>query len=193
MKRWLRRLFRLLILTGMLYLLAALVLALAGMQEDAQTADVAVVFGNKVEPWGEPSPSLASRLDKAVELYQRGLFPVVIVSGGVGKEGWDEAEVMAAYLIARGIPGEAVLRDSQGNNTLLTAQNTAVLAQAYDFHSFVLITHFYHLPRARLTFQRLGLTPVYMAHANRFVARDFYYGLMREVIAFPVYWVRAKE
>jgi uncharacterized SAM-binding protein YcdF (DUF218 family) len=152
-----------------------------------------VVFGNKVEPSGEPSPSLASRLDKTVLLYQRGLFPRVIVSGGLGKEGWDEAQVMADYLSTHGIPRQSILMDNQGNNTYLTALHTAELAKVYDFHSFVLISHFYHLPRARLAFQRFGLSATSAAHADRFVARDFYYGLMREVIAYPAYFLRAYE
>lgn len=183
------RLFRLALAFVCLYLLAAAILAVSGLREDARPADAGVVFGNKVELSGEPSPSLASRLDKAVDLYQRGLFPKVIVSGGLGKEGWDEAQVMAAYLIARGIPESAMLIDSQGNNTYLTALHTGELAKQYGFKSFVIISHFYHLPRARLIFTRFGLAPVYTAHADRFVARDFYYGLLREVIAYPVYFV----
>jgi len=180
-----------LILVGIaLYLSAALVLSLVGLREDAQQADVGVVFGNKVDRSGVPSLSLAARLDKALALYRQGVFPKLIVSGGVGKEGWDEAQVMADYLIARGVPRDAILVDSQGNNTLLTAENTARLAKANGFHSFTLVSHFYHLPRARLTFSRLGLTPVTTAYAERFVPRDFYYGLMREVIAYPVYFLR---
>lgn len=186
----LRRVVRLALIAAGLYLLAALILMLAGLREDAHTADVGVVFGNKVEPWGEPSPSLASRLDKAVMLYQRGAFAQVLVSGGLGKEGWDEAAVMADYLAARGVPREAILIDGQGNNTYLTALHTAQLAKTQGWHSFVLVSHFYHLPRARLAFERFGLTPVSTAHADRFVARDFYFGLLREVIAYPAYWLR---
>jgi uncharacterized SAM-binding protein YcdF (DUF218 family) len=189
-RKWALRL--LLVSTG-LYLLAALVLALFGLQEDACPADVGVVFGNKVEPWGEPSFSLASRLDKAVNLYERGFFPALIVSGGLGKEGWDEAQVMADYLAARGIPRPAILIDHEGNNTYLTALHTAQIAQEHGFHSYVLISHFYHLPRARLAFSRFSLSPASIAHADRFVARDFYFGLLREVIAYPAYFLRSYQ
>jgi uncharacterized SAM-binding protein YcdF (DUF218 family) len=176
-----------------LYLLAALALALAGLPESSERFDAAVVFGNKVDPSGQPSASLASRLDKALLLYRRGQFSEVLVSGGVGREGWDEAQVMAGYLAARGIPREAILLDNQGNNTYLTALHTAQLARARGWRSFIVVTHFYHVPRARLAFQRFGLTPVGAARSDRFVARDFYYGLMREVIAYPAYLFRAYE
>ncbi len=185
--------FRILLTGAGLFLLAALILMLAGLREDARPADVGVVFGNKVEPWGEPSPSLASRLDKTVNLYRRGFFPSVIVSGGLGKEGWDEAQVMADYLAARGVPRSAILIDHQGNNTYLTTLHTAQMAKEHGFASFLLISHFYHLPRARLAFARFGLAPVSGAHADRFVARDFYYGLLREVLAYPVYFIRPYE
>ena len=55
------------------------------------------------------------------------------------------------------------------------------------------ISHFYHLPRARLAFARFNLTPASIAHADRFVARDFYFGLLREVIAYPSYYIRPYE
>jgi uncharacterized SAM-binding protein YcdF (DUF218 family) len=186
----LKRLIRLILIFAGLYLLAAVLLGAAGMAEDQTHADALVVFGNKVEPSGEPSPSLASRLDEAVGLYQQGRAPWVIVSGGLGKEGWNEASVMADYLAGRGIPRSAILVDGEGNNTYLTALHTQQLAQAHGLQRFVLVSHFYHLPRARLAFQRLGMTQVSIAHAERFVARDFYYGLLREVIAFPVYFLR---
>lgn len=175
------------------YLTAAVVLMLFGLQEDARPADVGVVFGNKVEPWGEPSPSLASRLDKAVDLYHRGYYPSIIVSGGFGKEGWDEAQVMADYLAARGVPRSAILLDHEGNNTYLTALHTAQIARDKGFQSFVLVSHFYHLPRARLAFARFQMASTTIAHADRYVARDFYFGLLREVIAFPAYFVRSFE
>jgi len=66
-------------------MLATLVLTFAGLQEDVRSTNVGVVFGNKVEPSGVSSPNLASRQEKTVQLYRRGLFPKVIVSGGLGK------------------------------------------------------------------------------------------------------------
>ena len=193
LRTWTRRLFRLILTGALIYLLAALALTFAGLREDASRADVIVVFGNKVEPSGVPSASLASRLDKAVELYLGGAAPYVIASGGVGKEGRDEAQVMAGYMAERGVTKDAILVDSAGNNTYLTALHTRELAAEHGFQSFVLVSHFYHLPRARATFQRMGMAPVQIAYARRFVARDFYYGLMREVIAYPAYLLRKLE
>lgn len=65
-----------------------------GLNDELEVVDVAVVLGNKVELNGQPSDRLQARLDKAVKLYEEDFFKYIIVSGGKGKEGLDEAEVM---------------------------------------------------------------------------------------------------
>lgn len=74
-------------------LLASTVLIARGMSDEIHEANVAVVLGNTVNPDGTPSRRLAARLDTALELHRRGLFKNIIVSGGVGREGFDEAVV----------------------------------------------------------------------------------------------------
>src|SRR5215213_1653173 len=76
------------------FTLAATLIVADGLNDDIQAADVAIVPGNTVEKDGRPSARLGARLDQTVALYRQGLFPDVIVSGGVGSEGFDEAEVM---------------------------------------------------------------------------------------------------
>ena len=78
------------------------VLLWRGFADDARNADAMVVLGNKVERDGAPSPRLQRRLDCAVRLYREGLAPVVIVSGGLGREGHPEAEVMRETLVEAG-------------------------------------------------------------------------------------------
>ena len=110
-------LFRVPILCLSLVLLGCLVLAAKGFREDVFTADAAVVLGNQVFPDGTPSARLAARLDRAVRLYREGACPMIIVSGGVGKEGVDEAVAMAEYLFRHGLPQQSVVIDSSGFNT----------------------------------------------------------------------------
>jgi vancomycin permeability regulator SanA len=83
--------------------IASVTIALVGLRDEIDRADVAVVLGNTVEPNGKPSARLQARLDKTIALYRRNLFTKTIVSGGVGKEGFDEAVVMKAYLVVRAI------------------------------------------------------------------------------------------
>ncbi len=68
-----------------------------GLRDNIQKADAGIVLGNKVETGGKPSNRLKARLDKTIELYRKGFLKYIIVSGGIGKEGFDEAEVMKKF------------------------------------------------------------------------------------------------
>ena len=94
-----------------------------GLHDEVHPADLGIVLGNTVHPDGTPSPRLAARLDRALELYRQGVFPRILVSGAVGKEGRDEALVMREYLLQRGVPDAQVLTDSLGFTTYATAAN----------------------------------------------------------------------
>jgi vancomycin permeability regulator SanA len=190
MRRFLRGFFKVVTAAAAVFVLTAAAISISGLREDPRPADVAVVFGSKVEVNGVPAPTLQTRLDRAAEVYHAGLVKAVLVSGGLGKEGHDEAQVMADDLAAQGVPREVIVIDRQGNNTLLTAQHTRALAETYGWRSFLLVSNFYHLPRARLTFTRLGLEPVFTTYARLFQPNDFYYALPREVLAYPAYGVR---
>lgn len=168
------------------FLLASTVLITVGMSDEIHEADVAVVLGNTVNPDGSPSRRLAARLDMAIELYQRGLFKNVMVSGGVGREGFDEAVVMKDYLLKRGVPQDKIVVDSLGVTTAATARNVASIAKAYHWSSVLVISQYFHIPRCRLALSRAGIDPVYAAHAHYFELRDIY-SIFREVIGYVAY------
>jgi len=168
------------------FLLAATLLVASGMRDEIHEADVAVVLGNTVNPDGLPSRRLAARLDTAVELYYRGLFPNVIVSGGVGREGVDEAVVMRDYLMRRGVPQDKIITDSQGVTTAATAKNVAAIAQEHHWSRVFVVSQYFHIPRCRLALSRAGIDPVYAAHAHYFELRDIY-SIFREVVGYVAY------
>lgn len=163
-------------------MVAVFLLAWDGMHDRLGKADAAVVLGSKVELNGTPSPRLQARLDKAVQLYREGYFPVIIVSGGTGKEGYDEASVMRAYLLSSGIPWDRIVVDSQGVTTLATAANTARILHERQWESVLVISQYFHLPRCRMALFNNGVEQVYSAHADFFELRDAY-SLLRELPA----------
>lgn len=127
---------------------------------------MALVLGSKVELDGTPSPRLRARLDKAVQLYKAGNFPRILVSGGIGKEGYDEAAVMATYLEREGIPRDAILEDNSGNTTYDSARRIASLAAENSLRSVFVVSQYFHIPRARLALQKFGIETVFHAHAE---------------------------
>jgi vancomycin permeability regulator SanA len=183
---WMHLCFGFLIGTASLFLLSAFLIVVSGLTDEIRKADVAVVLGNKVEANGQPSARLRARLDKAAQLYGQGLFPHIIVSGGLGKEGFDEAVVMKQYLVSQGVPARHILTDGQGLTTALTAKNAAQIMKRNKWKSALVISQYFHIPRTRLALQKQGIVPVYAAHADFFEIRDIY-STAREVIGYGVY------
>jgi len=181
----------LLLLAGIaaLFFVAIAILAASGLHDQLGKADIALVLGNTVNPDGTPSPRLRARLDRTLELYQAGWFPEVIVSGGLGKEGFDEAAVMRDYLVARGIPADRIIVDSRGTTTFASATNTLRIMRKRDFHSLLVISQYFHIPRCRLVLGHCGIAPLYSAHAWHFELRDLY-SLPRELAGYIAYYYR---
>jgi vancomycin permeability regulator SanA len=150
------------------------------------------VLGNQVMRGGTPHPRLAARLDAALALYDRGVVKNVIVSGGIGNEGFDESAVMKRYLVGRGIPAERIVTDSLGVNTAATAVNTAAILRQKRWSSVIVVSQYFHIPRCRLAMRRAGVAPVYSAHADYFELRDPY-STAREVIGYPAYLLGARS
>jgi uncharacterized SAM-binding protein YcdF (DUF218 family) len=170
-------------------LLPAAGIALAGLDDRTARADVIVVPGNTVAPDGTPSDRLRARLDAALELYRERQAPLVVVSGGTGVEGVDEAAAMARYLTAHGVPAEAVVQDPSGVDSEATARNTAALLRARGLRTALVATQYFHVPRMSAALERHGVDVVGSRHARYAEWRDAY-SLAREVVAFAVYQVR---
>lgn len=172
-----------------LALAGAFAVTLLGFRETLFAADAAVVPGNQVFPDGVPSRRLAARLDRAVALYRQGSCPVIIVSGGIGREGIDEARAMASYLFRHGIPEHAVVIDSSGVNTAATARFASRWLSENNGSSIIVVSQFFHLPRTMLAMKRQGISPVGTACADYHEWRDVF-SVFRELPALAVYFFR---
>ena len=187
-----KKILFLVFLLSLFVIVPAVLIVADGLTDEIHQADVAVVLGNTVEKNGLPSARLQARLDKTVELYQNGLFTNIIVSGGFGSEGFDEALVMRQYLISRGIPENCIRVDSIGNTTALTAKNASQIMKQNNWQSALIISQYFHISRTRLAFAHYGVNPIYSAHANYFELRDLY-SIFREVIGYFSYSLRGAE
>lgn len=164
----------------------SIVISVDGFTDELNKVDVAVVLGNKVEENGMPSPALKTRLDRSLQLYTEGYFQNIIVSGGVGREGHDEAFVMKKYLVDRGVPSEVIITDSKGYNTGYTAENAKVIMEERGFETAMVISQFFHITRIKLAFRQAGITEAYGAHGRDFFLRDLY-SVFREFFAYYKY------
>jgi vancomycin permeability regulator SanA len=174
------------VLIAAILLLPVAAISLRGMKEDVFIADIAVVLGNEVYADGTPAPRLAARLDRAAELYGQGICKKIIVSGGVGKSGFDEAAGMKRYLAAKSIPSDDVVEDGLGVNTRATADFTARYMNANGFDSVIAVTQFFHVPRSVMTLKSYGIARVGSAYARFFEPRDIL-STLREIPALFAY------
>ena len=107
---------------------------------------------------GRPSPQLAARLDHALELYNNGVAPVVMVTGGNQPgDRFTEAEASANYLIDRGVPESAIMREDAGHTTFESLDAAAGQLLDADRDEVVIVTDPYHSLRSKLIAEQVGL------------------------------------
>ena len=156
-----------------------------GTRTPARQADVAVILGNKVNEDGTLSPRLEKRLEAGLALYQNKLVDKIMVSGGLGKEGFYEADKMSDYLLSMGVPAEDILVDNLGNNTEATAQNSWSASRATPFKSVIVVSQYFHITRTKMLFRKMGFTEVQGASPHFREWRDLY-SIPREFVAYYV-------
>lgn len=154
-----------------------------GRSYPSYQADVAVILGNKVNEDGTLSERLRQRLETGVKLYNDELVKYIVVSGGLGKEGFYEGDKMREYLLEHNIPDSIIIVDNEGNNTRLTAQNFAEINKKYRFEKAVVVSQYFHISRTKLLFRQEGFKNLQGAAPDYFEWRDLY-AIPREFIAY---------
>lgn len=124
--------------------------------DGARPADAIIVLG-AAQYDGVPSPVFAARLDHARALYAEGLAPRIVVTGG-GQPGdrFTEAAVGATYLAERGVPPDAILRETTSRNSWESLQAAARFLFPDGVRRVVLVSDPFHSLRARLTAEEIG-------------------------------------
>jgi uncharacterized SAM-binding protein YcdF (DUF218 family) len=107
---------------------------------------------------------LRARLDHALDLFHRGLAPVVITTGGAALDPtFSEGGVGRDYLMRHGVPERSLIAETQGRDTSESAARVAVIMRANGLHSCVAVSDAYHVFRIRKLLEHEGVGPVYMA------------------------------
>src|SRR5262245_11302012 len=119
------------------------------VKDEAQHADTIVILG-AAQYDGRPSPVFKARLDHALELFQQGVAPVVITTGGAGEDPrYNEGGVGHDYLMKHGIPEAKLIAETQGSDTAQSAHRIAVIMHANHMQSCIAVSDEYHVFRIR--------------------------------------------
>ena len=128
-----------------------------GERDESRPADAIVVFG-AAEYSGKPSPVFRARLDHAYTLFERHLAPYVIVTGGAGGDPkFSEGGVGRQYLEERGVPEDQIIAETQGDNTLESAERIAVIMKANRLRTCDAVSDGYHMFRLKKMLEREGI------------------------------------
>jgi uncharacterized SAM-binding protein YcdF (DUF218 family) len=190
-RSWLLRLEALALAALLLFLVVSGIgIAREGSRQELHRADAIVVFG-AAEYAGHPSPVLRARLDHAYGLFQKGIAPVVITTGGAASDpSFSEGGVGRDYLKHRGIPERNLIAETQGSDTAQSAMRVAVIMRANGLHSCVAVSDAYHVFRIKRLLEHEGLGPVYVAprpdsRPHSVVQRG--YAVLREACSYLVW------
>jgi uncharacterized SAM-binding protein YcdF (DUF218 family) len=137
--------------------------------------DAIVVLGHRPPLTGaELEYETRARVDRGIELFRQGRAPRLLFSGGPSTPQAIEADVMASYAAARGVPAEALLRERASRDTIENARlSLALLRRELELSHvrsradesgpsslrrprIVLVTSDYHLERASRLFRCAG-------------------------------------
>jgi uncharacterized SAM-binding protein YcdF (DUF218 family) len=162
--RWWLRLLVLTVVAVVLFLaVTAVQVVHTASLEEIHPADAIVVFG-AAEYSGRPSPVLRARLDHALEVFYRGVAPVVITTGGAAADPtFSEGGVGRDYLMRHGVPERSLIAETQGHDTSESAVRVGVIMRANGLHSCVAVSDAYHVFRIRKLLEHEGVAPVYVA------------------------------
>ncbi len=129
----------------------------ASSGDPPRKADAIVVFG-AAEYAGHPSPVLKARLDHALDLFEQGLAPVVITTGGAGLDPvYSEGGVGREYLEKHGVPDVNLIGETQSSDTAESAERVAKIMFTNNMHTALVVSDAYHIFRIKQMMAKSGV------------------------------------
>jgi uncharacterized SAM-binding protein YcdF (DUF218 family) len=144
-----------------LYLVATFVQVWwASRWDDRGPAEAIVVLG-AAQYDGTPSPVLERRLEHGLELWQDGVAPVIVVTGG-GQPGDRVTEAFAGadFLLRLGVPDSAIRREVDGRSSFESLAAAARFLRDEGREHVVLVSDPYHSARLLAIAREVGLDAV---------------------------------
>jgi len=157
--------------------------------DEAHPADAIIVFG-AAEYVGRPSPVYRARLDHAYELFERGMAPLIITTGGSGRDPkFSEGQVGRDYLSKLGVPDVNLIAETQADDTEQSARRVAVILEANELKSALLVSDAYHLYRAKRLMEQQGIQ-VYISPRPDSIPKSAWgrwFAALREAFSYTLY------
>lgn len=158
----------------------------ASRADDARPSEAIIVLG-AAQYDGRPSPVLRDRLDHAHRLWDEGLAPTIVVTGGNQPgDRFTEATASYNYLRELGVPDEALLKEVNGANTWEQLAASARFLRDREVRRVVLVTDDYHSFRVEAIADGLGLDAAVSPADSRQSVTSKLKSLTKETLAVSV-------
>lgn len=119
---------------------------------EMRPVDAIVCLGGGMSPDGTLAAAVLTRIDRCVQLYEAGLAPDIVFTGGTAAtNGVSAAHQMGLYAISLGVPAEHVIEEGRAQSTLQNALFT--LDMTPDAQDFIIVSEAFHLPRSWMSFR----------------------------------------
>jgi uncharacterized SAM-binding protein YcdF (DUF218 family) len=142
-----------------LWVVSAMTVLFWSSRDEARPAQAIVVLG-AAQYAGKPSPVLRARLDHALDLWNRHLASLLILTGGTGSgDTTSEAAVGRKYAKKHGVPDSAILVENEGRTTSESMRAVAGMLEVRGLQSALLVSDPFHMLRLRILARRFGFTP----------------------------------
>lgn len=161
-----------------------------GKTDYSRRADAAIVFGARVYADGRMSVALEDRVRTGCDLFHQGLVPRLIFSGGPGDGAVSEPQAMRAFALRSGVPDGAILLDERGLSTQATVDETRRIMADHGITRTLAVSHFYHLPRIKLAYQRETCEVFTVPAKETYTLTALPMYMAREVAAWWWYYLR---
>lgn len=169
----------------------SLYVALFEPAEDVPAGAAIIALAGNAGKTGEVTGETEARIARAVELYEAGAAPVLVVTGGTGAGDTPVAAAMRDFAIAAGVPEDAILVEDRSHSTLQNALFTADIESLDKSEPIIIVTHRYHLPRANASFRWAGFENVTNAAADNVSGFLISEPLLWESVKWPLNVLRA--
>lgn len=177
-RRWVRRAVLGAVVLTCLYLAWVVTGVLLAARADQRGDTEAIVVLGAAQYDGTPSPVLQARLDHALELYEEGVAPRIVLTGSKQEaDRFTEAYAGFIYLLANGVPEDDMDVVTDGVSTYESMAATARVLEGQGVQRVTLVSDGYHNRRLQGIAGELDLDAQVSPSSHRFGIGD----LAREI------------
>ena len=119
--------------------------------------DTIIVLGTPANADGTASPEQRERTLEGVREFKAGVAPHIIFTGGPAHNHFVEAHVMALLALAQGVPPDAIIEESQAQNTIQNIFYSQRIMAAHGWTSAEVVSSPSHLPRTALILEHFPI------------------------------------